>query len=582
MAPSGEWGGSSIPRERSPERAVSGGSSTVRPDALEDHRPAPLAKPVAPPVVSPPLVDIIFEEEHQQEREQSAAGLQVEPPLDGPRQETIGDLMSSVVAEFEPQSFCSWMSPGPNARGSGTRDSSPVAVVELAATVVQEMMEKSGAPLAATTAAANAAIRPARGSSPVPTAPAAATSGGLARLGSVMSWASLGGSAGAAASGGLGKLGSMLSEGIYGSGKQGKPSRQGSAMSAGRPKLGSRQGSVASSNHSRRRSWMSRPSSQDRAMSGLTMFSLRRTFESTPGCLADHYTVERRLGSGAFGDVKVAISHASGDKVAVKSIPVAKSRVFEREYEIAKRLKHPCIVRLYDIFKDPPGEANAMCHLCMELCKGGDLLSFVRCHEERTVGGVLYMPPRTETVAHYMWQSMRAIDYLHHHCIAHRDIKAENFLRMNRNEGSKIKLIDFGLSEHFMFGKRMHDRVGTLGYCAPETMIPGPLGYTELCDIWSSGILYYLLFIGEYPVLVPRGSSMRDAHRITVETEIDFQKGAWKAHPPEAIEFVRNLLRREPLERPPARDLLTDTWLREVGRQPEEGEEGTKCCCCPL
>jgi len=581
MAPSGEWGGSSIPRERSPERAVSGGSSTVRPDALEDHRPAPLAKPVAPPVVSPPLVDIIFEEEHQQEREQSAAGLQVEPPLDGPRQETIGDLMSSVVAEFEPQSFCSWMSPGPNARGSGTRDSSPVAVVELAATVVQEMMEKSGAPLAATTAAANAAIRPARGSSPVPTAPAAATSGGLARLGSVMSWASLGGSAGAAASGGLGKLGSMLSEGIYGSGKQGKPSRQGSAMSAGRPKLGSRQGSVASSNHSRRRSWMSRPSSQDRAMSGLTMFSLRRTFESTPGCLADHYTVERRLGSGAFGDVKVAISHASGDKVAVKSIPVAKSRVFEREYEIAKRLKHPCIVRLYDIFKDPPGEANAMCHLCMELCKGGDLLSFVRCHEERTVGGVLYMPPRTETVAHYMWQSMRAIDYLHHHCIAHRDIKAENFLRQTRNEVAAIKLIDFGLSEHFTMGKSMHNRVGTIGYCAPDILDPNHFGYTELCDIWSAGVLFFLLFVGEYPINFPSDCSMRQAYDITMAATIRYNGGGWKVHPRQAVELLQTLLCKNPLERPSAKSLLMNPWLRKHGKDQDEDKAKPGCCCCP-
>jgi len=210
---------------------------------------------------------------------------------------------------------------------------------------------------------------------------------------------------------------------------------------------------------------------------------------------------------------------------------------------------------------------------------GGDLLSFVRCHEERTFGGVLYMPPRTETVVQFMWQSLQGLDYLHHHCIAHRDIKAENYLRQGRNETASIKLIDFGLSEHYLPGKRMHNRVGTIGYCAPEIMEPGPLGYSELCDIWSAGVLFYLLFVGEYPIFIPKGCSMKEAFQITMETEINYKKGIWKAHAQPVIDILTMLLAKDASDRPSAKLLLTNPWLRQVGRD-QDSASPSNCCGC--
>mmetsp|Transcript_53271 Transcript_53271/g.98489 ORF Transcript_53271/g.98489 Transcript_53271/m.98489 type:complete len:587 (-) Transcript_53271:63-1823(-) len=581
-----------------------------RPAKDDDHRPAPLAKPVAPPIINPPLVDIIFEDETGE-----SLGLEVAPEKDDERGDVAatswppkefarpsgGRLAANATFEGSRGIVTNSMGLGlpgiTESQGLGRLKETPDITFGdvLAGATSQPAVAPDGSSHVATLSGGGTVSQhtergvsqhsqeekraPSLTSPTLPThvdgADVTASHNGGARNGHGPQ--EVGG-----ASGGL--------QGWHGGGSHPpsqihSPERLGSRVSGFSSVAGShrrivpsRQGSAASSLE-RMRSWLSKPSSGERRMSGMTILSLRRTFETTPGHLLDHYSVHQKLGSGAFGEVMVAISKSSGERVAVKSIPLMQARIFEREYEIARRLKHPFIVKLLDMFKDLPGDA-AKCHLCIELCTGGDLMSFVRAHEERTFAGVVYTPPRTENVAQYIWQSISGIDYLHHHCIAHRDIKAENYLRVARSEASKIKLIDFGLSEHFPPGRRMHDRVGTLGYCAPETMVPGPQGYTELCDIWSAGILFYLLFVGEFPISIPKGCSMRDASRITIETDIVFHIGAWRAHPPEAMQFVKDLLSKDVNERPTAKRLLMNTWLRSIGRSFNDEKEGTSCCGC--
>mmetsp|Transcript_53727 Transcript_53727/g.120693 ORF Transcript_53727/g.120693 Transcript_53727/m.120693 type:complete len:537 (-) Transcript_53727:24-1634(-) len=520
--------------------------------SLDTWKPATAANPVAPNIVSPPQVDVILEDE------EDGTGSRVAPQVlaldtlasrgDGERDlHTFGSMLA-LAAAASPPILSNTPSLFANPTGSTPLNAST-----------------AGAP-----APANGATGPTLGSAYAgpPTAMAVTQSlerKEMAGTGSdkVNSYAST-----------LQRLGSRLSASAS---NPASASDRGSA--ATRQRGYSRQGSVASSSlQSRRRSWLSRTSDEGRRMSGLTMVSLRRTFEGLPGLLQDHYVIDRKLGSGAFGEVALAVSKASGEKVAVKSIPLSEAALFEREYEIAKRLKHPCIVRLLDMFKDNPGE-SAKCHLCMELCSGGDLMCYVKSFEEATVAGIVYVPPRTESVAAYIWQCLQGIDYLHHHCIVHRDIKAENYLRVSPSSAD-IKLIDFGLSWHLLPGKRMVERVGTMGCCAPETLLPGPHGYTELCDLWSAGILFYLLLVGEYPIQIPKGTSLEDAHRITMETEINYNKGAWKAHEEAAKELVQAVLSKNPEDRPSAKALLMNAWLRKTGRHEAEEAEPAKCCGC--
>lgn len=90
---------------------------------------------------------------------------------------------------------------------------------------------------------------------------------------------------------------------------------------------------------------------------------------------------------------------------------------------------------------------------------------------------------------------LSAIYYLHSKDIVHRDIKAENILFENTEEGSKIKIIDFGVSTKFVKDQKMKETLGTAYYIAPEVLLQN---YDNKCDVWSCGVLLYILLCG-YP-----------------------------------------------------------------------------------
>jgi calcium-dependent protein kinase len=88
------------------------------------------------------------------------------------------------------------------------------------------------------------------------------------------------------------------------------------------------------------------------------------------------------------------------------------------------------------------------------------------------------------------------IKYLHSQKICHRDLKPENFL-MNSKKSLEIKLIDFGLSYSWkedmnkeMIAQKKNKLIGTSYYIAPEVL---ELDYDQRCDVWSSGVLLYIL-----------------------------------------------------------------------------------------
>ena len=89
-----------------------------------------------------------------------------------------------------------------------------------------------------------------------------------------------------------------------------------------------------------------------------------------------------------------------------------------------------------------------------------------------------------------------AIKYLHHEGIAHRDLKLENFLFEESGMQNPLKLIDFGLSKHFVPRESMHQVVGSAYYTAPEVLNGD---YDHRCDVWSLGVISYMLLTGAPP-----------------------------------------------------------------------------------
>ena len=163
-----------------------------------------------------------------------------------------------------------------------------------------------------------------------------------------------------------------------------------------------------------------------------------------------------------------------------------------QEFEILKQLDHPNILKFYEHYEDLENY-----YLIMEYCHGGELLKKMR----------LIKTFSERSAALIMLQILSAIRYCHEKNIVHRykyiyiyiyyrDLKLENLLLENENEDSILKVIDFGTSKIFNQDEMMNERFGTPHYIAPE-VLKGH--YNEKCDLWSAGIILFILLSGNPP-----------------------------------------------------------------------------------
>ncbi len=90
-----------------------------------------------------------------------------------------------------------------------------------------------------------------------------------------------------------------------------------------------------------------------------------------------------------------------------------------------------------------------------------------------------------------------ALYYLHSYGIVHRDLKLENIMMTDNSEQSVPKLVDFGLSKFMGPLETSNDPFGTVGYAAPEILKKLPYG--KSVDIWSLGVIIYVLLVGFMP-----------------------------------------------------------------------------------
>jgi len=275
-------------------------------------------------------------------------------------------------------------------------------------------------------------------------------------------------------------------------------------------------------------------------------FSFQHDFsQENPGELRRFYELNgRRLGEGAFGSVQRATCKSSGMQRAVKSVSLKAVRHlgnFEREISIAKSLDHPNIVRLYETFRD-----SACIHLVIELCAGGELF-------ERVSGTEGLGEPQASA---YVRQILSAICYLHSRQLAHRDVKPENFLLQNNKPNATLKMIDFGLARRFEPGQPMKTRVGTAYYVAPQVLLGS---YSQKCDIWSAGVIAYILLCG-YPPFY--GDTDDVIFKQIRKSAYQFFSPEWDDISRGAKDIIVLMLTDKEAIRPSAEALLTNAWLR--------------------
>ncbi|XP_064979644.1 CDPK-related kinase 3-like isoform X4 [Musa acuminata AAA Group] len=265
------------------------------------------------------------------------------------------------------------------------------------------------------------------------------------------------------------------------------------------------------------------------------------------------YELGKEVGRGHFGHTCLATAKKGeimGQFVAVKIISKAKMTTpisiedVRREVKILKALSgHKNLVKFYDACED---ELNV--YIVMELCEGGELLDRIlsrggRCTEEDAKAIVI--------------QILSVMGFCHLQGVVHRDLKPENFLFTTRDENATMKLIDFGLSDFIKPDERLNDIVGSAYYVAPEVL---HRSYSMEADIWSIGVIAYILLCGSRPFWARTESGIFHA---VLKADPNFDDPPWPAVSPGAKDFVKRLLNKDYRKRMTAAQALTHPWLRD-------------------
>ena len=279
----------------------------------------------------------------------------------------------------------------------------------------------------------------------------------------------------------------------------------------------------------------------------------RETFvQKASGKLLDSYDVIKQLGKGGYGKVYEVRSKKTGELRACKHLSklnIKNLEKFRREIEILKKLDHPNIIKLYELF-----ESERSLYLIMEECKGGEIFDRII---QRIQTKQMYSE---KDAAEIFEQVMSCIQYCHNQKICHRDLKPENLLYLNpeREKGNRIKVIDFGLSQ---YTNRLKTKVGTAYYVSPE-ILSGK--YTELCDIWSAGVILYILLSGEPPF---NGASDSAIYQKIMQMHFTFPEDKWKFISKEAKDLLGHMLVPEK-NRYNAEKVLRHPWLKNASSAP--------------
>eukprot|EP01018_Ginkgo_biloba_P012780 Gb_22778 [translate_table: standard] len=286
--------------------------------------------------------------------------------------------------------------------------------------------------------------------------------------------------------------------------------------------------------------------------------------------LEDRYELGEELGLGQFGVIRSCSDKVTGEILACKSI--AKERLttpddvrgVKLEIEIMTNLSgHPNVVALKAVF-----EEEAYVHLVMELCAGGELFHRLEKHGR-------YSEPEA---AKLFKDLMEVVKYCHDNGVVHRDLKPENILLATKSPSSPIKLADFGLATYFTPGQKLHGTVGSPFYIAPEVLAGG---YNQAADVWSAGVILYILLSGIPPFWGKTKSKIFDAVR---EAKLQFPKDPWSCISASAKDLISKMLCTDSKKRLTSVEVLEHPWITSqlnVSKQgPLEGKGNIRVSTC--
>lgn len=296
-------------------------------------------------------------------------------------------------------------------------------------------------------------------------------------------------------------------------------------------------------------------------------------------CFQDLYKLTGEvLGEGAYASVQTCVNIYTGQEFAVKIIDKvpghARARVF-REVETFHYCQgHPNIIQLIEFFED-----TDKFYLVFEKINGGQLLSRIQEHH-------YFSEPQAAEIVR---EIANALHFLHGKGVAHRDLKPENILCVNRDSLCPVKICDFDLGSGISFTSslasplatpQLMTPVGSAEFMAPEvvSLFAGSAAthYDKRCDLWSLGVIAYILLCGYPPFRADcgadcgweRGDNCRACQDLLFtsiqEGRYSFPQEEWSHISTEAKELIAQLLVREASHRISAERVLQHPWLRRA------------------
>ncbi|KAJ3168440.1 hypothetical protein HDU87_000996 [Geranomyces variabilis] len=286
----------------------------------------------------------------------------------------------------------------------------------------------------------------------------------------------------------------------------------------------------------------------------------------------EEYTIVKTIGEGSFGKVKLAVHLATGEQVAIKvmpkpaattpdprskdaagaaddddennptaNAPTSTDRIL-REILVLSHLSHPNISRLLQVVSTPEN-----IFLVLEYESGGELFDHIATHPSGRV---------PEPQARKMFRELcSAVQYCHASGVVHRDLKPENLLL---DADGAIKIIDYGFTNLVKHdGKMLETFCGSAAYAAPE-MIAGKKYTGPEADVWSMGVILYVIVAGVMP--------FDDRHMARMFAAI--MGGKYKIPEnvsAECADLIKQILKTNPHTRATLQDIAKHPWTTDNG-----------------